>query len=173
MSSDPSFLIRPARVSDAAGIAAILNDAILHTTASWADAPRSEEETAAWLAAKATDGLPVLVACAPDADGGGILGYASYGAFRAWAGYKHTVEHSVYVAKEARRRGMGEGLLAALIERARAAGLHVMVGGIGSENEASLALHSKLGFTEVARMPEVGRKFDRWLTLVLVQRMLV
>jgi phosphinothricin acetyltransferase len=163
--------ILDARPADAAAIGEILNDEILHTTASWNEAPRSRREMSGWLKDKKAEGLPVLVARPPDSKDG-VLGYASYGPFRAWAGYRYTVEHSVYVARGTRRLGIGEALLANLVERARIAGLHVMVGGIEAENEASLALHRKLGFAEVARLPEVGRKFDRWLTLVLMQLVL-
>ena len=103
---------------------------------------------------------------------GAVLGYASYGAFRAYSGYRHTVEQSVYVHQDARGQGVGKALLARLVERARAQGLHVMVGALEAGNQASLGLHAAQGFVETARMPEVGRKFERWLTLVMVQKIL-
>jgi phosphinothricin acetyltransferase len=166
-----TFQIEPARPADAAAIGEILNDAILHTTASWSEAPKTRSEMSVWIKGKKSDGLPLLVG-RPAGSKDGVLGYASYGAFRAWPGYRYTVEHSVYVARGARRLGIGEALLRALIARAREAGLHAMVGGIEAENEPSLALHRKLGFVEVARLPEVGRKFESWLTLVLMQLIL-
>ena len=113
-------------------------------------------------------GLPVLVA----EEGGAVCGFASYGPFRAFDGYAETVEHGLYVAREAQRRGHGAALLGALVARAEAAGLHVMVAAIEARNEASLALHERFGFARVGLMPEVGRKFDRWLDLVLMQRIL-
>ncbi len=113
-------------------------------------------------------GFPVLVA----AEGETVLGYASYGPFRAFEGYRQTAEHSVYVAAAARRRGVAEALLRALEADARRAGLHVMLGGIAADNAPSLRLHAKLGFTETARMPEVGQKFGRWLDLVFMQKLL-
>ena len=101
-----------------------------------------------------------------------MVGYGSFGDFRPFEGYRFTVEHSVYVAEGVRRRGIASALLAALEERARDMGKHVMVGGIAADNEASLKLHARLGFVETGRMPEVGFKFGRWLDLVLMQKRL-
>ena len=98
-----------------------------------------------------------------------MLGYASFGDFRPFSGYRLTVEHSVHLAAEARGRGVGRVLMQALIEAAREAGKHVMVGAIGASNAASIALHEKLGFTHVGMMPEVGVRQGRWLDLVLMQ----
>jgi L-amino acid N-acyltransferase len=113
-------------------------------------------------------GFPVLAA----KEDGRLLGFASFGDFRAWEGYAATVEHSIYVDAPARRRGIGRALLSGLIDRARALELHAMVGGIEAENRASLNLHAALGFTEVGRLTQVGRKFGRWLDLVFVERLL-
>lgn len=164
-----AFAVAPAEEGDIPAIAAILNDAILHSTAVWYDVPKSEMELRDWLGGKQRDGLPVLVA---RNEHGVAIGYASYGPFRPWPGYRLSVEHSVYVSKDARRMSIGKTLLSRLMERARAAGLHVMIGGIEAENAASLALHRKLGFVETARLPEVGQKFGRWLTLVFLQKTL-
>ncbi len=82
------------------------------------------------------------------------------------------MEHSVYVAEAAQRRGIASALLAALEAEARRTEMHVMLGGVAADNEASLALHRKHGFVETARMPEVGRKFGRWLDLVFMQKVL-
>jgi L-amino acid N-acyltransferase len=87
-------------------------------------------------------------------------------------GYAWTVEHTVHVRADRRRMGVGRAIVEDLIERARAAGKHVMLGGVGAENAASLAMHVSLGFEPVAHYREVGRKFDRWLDLVFVQRRL-
>ena len=160
--------IGDASPSDLPAIAAILNDAILHTTAVWYDDPRTPAEMEAWFELKQMRGDPVLVA----RNDGRVLGYASYGPFRPFSGYRHTMELSVYVAAEARRSGAGRRLLAALIARARADGVHVLLGGIDADNAASIGLHAALGFQEVARMPQVGHKFGRWLTLVFMQKML-
>lgn len=162
------FTIEAAAPADVPAIAAILNDAIANSVAAWREAPMSEAEMMDWFEGRDRD-FAVLVARGQD---GAVLGYASYGAFRAYSGYRHTVEHSVYVAGPARRQGIGTALLARLLERARAQGLHVMIGGLEAGNAASLALHAGQGFVETARMPEVGRKFERWHTLVFVQKML-
>jgi phosphinothricin acetyltransferase len=162
------FSIEAAAPADIPAIAAILNDAILNSVAAWREAPLDEDEITAWFEGRARD-FAVLVA----RDGAGaVLGYASYGAFRAYSGYRHTVEHSVYVRADARGRGIGKALLARLTVRAREQGFHVMIGALESNNQVSLALHTAQGFIETARMPEVGRKFDRWLTLVFVQKLL-
>ena len=101
-----------------------------------------------------------------------MLGYGSYGPFRAFDGYRLTVEHSIYVAESARRHGIGSALLQGLERDARRAGMHVMLGGIAADNEPSLRLHARHGFVETARMPEVGQKFGRWLDLVFMQKVL-
>jgi L-amino acid N-acyltransferase len=158
------------------GILAIYNHAVEHTTAIWNDAVVDLENRRAWWRGRVDAGFPVLVAV-DDASGatggsGEVLGYGSFGPFRAFDGYRLTVEHSVYVAQAARRRGVASALLQALEAEARRAGLHVMLGGIAADNEASLNLHAKLGFSETARLPEVGRKFGRFLDLVFMQKLL-
>lgn len=157
--------IRDAEAGDLPAILAIYNDAVLTTTAIWNDAVADLASRRAWWEARTKQGYPVLVA----AEAGGVLGYASFGDFRAFDGYRFTVENSVYVASDARRRGIASALLVPLIERARALGKHVMVAGIAGDNEVSIRLHRRLGFVETARMPEVGYKFGRWLDLVFMQ----
>lgn len=161
-------LIRPATLADLSAIAAIYNDAVLNTTAIWNDAVVDADNRRAWLEGRRKQGYPVLVADIT----GAVAGYGSFGDFRAFDGYRHTVEHSVYVADGYRRRGIAEGLIVALAAEARRLGKHVMVGGIAADNVASIALHAKLGFIETGRMPEVGTKFGRWLDLVFMQKQL-
>ena len=161
-------IIRDAIESDLPAILAITNEAIANTTAVWNNTPATLEARTAWMRERQARGFPVLVAN----DGGKVLGFASFGDFRPFEGYLHTVEHSIYVAPEAQGRGVGKALLAALVERARALGKHVIVGGIEAGNTASIALHTRAGFVETGRLPEVGRKFGRWLDLVFMQRML-
>lgn len=98
-----------------------------------------------------------------------VLGYATFGDWRAWDGYRHTVEHSVYVRGDQRGEGLGKTLVVAIIEEARRLGKHVMVAGIESENVGSIRLHEKLGFVHVGQMPQVGAKFGRWLDLTFLQ----
>lgn len=160
-----TFEIRDATPADLPAMLAIYNDAVIDSTASWDYEPWSPMRHADWYAHKIESGQPVLVAV----EDGVLLGYATYSEFRPKVGYMTTREHSVYVRASARGRGVGRALVEALIEQARQAGVHVLVGGIASDNIASLTLHARLGFVEVGRLPEVGRKFDRWLDLVLVQ----
>jgi phosphinothricin acetyltransferase len=102
----------------------------------------------------------------------GVLGYASFGDWRAWDGYRHTVEHSVYVRADQRGKGVGEALVRALIERARKIGKHVMVAGIEANNVGSVRLHEKLGFEQVGHLKQVGAKFGSWLDLLFLQLVL-
>jgi L-amino acid N-acyltransferase len=161
--------IRDATADDCDEMLTIYNQVVLTSTAIFSDVQRSREQQDAWFEDRTHNDLPVLVAV----DKRGIVGLASYGPFRSWPGYRHTVENSVYIAERARKLGVGAQLLAALVERAREAGLHTMIAAIDGDNEASKRLHEKLGFTKVAHLQEVGRKFNRWLDLTLYQRLLV
>jgi L-amino acid N-acyltransferase len=161
------FWIDEAQAADIPAITEILNHTAAHTTASYHEYPKSEAEMAAWFADRKRD-YAVLAA----RDVSGFLGYASYGPFRGPSGYRLSAEHSIYVREDARGRGIGKALLAALIDKGRTQGLHVLVGGIDSENTLSIALHKAFGFEETGRMPQIGRKFDRWLTLVFLQKRL-
>ncbi|NOW45029.1 phosphinothricin acetyltransferase [Novosphingobium sp. SG751A] len=162
------MMIRDAGRDDLAAILAIYNHAVLHTTAVWNETPGTIEERHLWFDAKHQRGFPVLVAVADDA----VLGFASYGDFRPFPGYSQTVEHSIYVAPPAHRRGIGRALLNALIARAKEAGFHAMVAGIDASNTGSIALHQAMGFAQVGHMPQVGHKFGRWLDLVFMQKLL-
>jgi L-amino acid N-acyltransferase YncA len=160
--------VRDATEADLPAILAIINEATLNTTAVWGIAPTSLDARRVWWKDRIVAGFPVLVA----SEGDTVLGFASYGAFRPWEGYKHTVEHSVYVDAAARGKGVGRTLLVALIEHATGAGKHVMVAGIDASNAVSIRLHEALGFTSAGTLTQVGRKFDRWLDLLFMQRML-
>lgn len=160
--------LRDAENADLDTITEIHNHAVVHTTAIWNEDAVDRADRAAWLADRTARGYPVIVA----ADETGVVGYASYAQWRPHSGYRHTVEHSVYVRGDQRGRGIGKMLMTALIERARADGMHVMIGGIESGNAASIALHERLGFREVGRMPQVGAKFGRWLDLSMLQLVL-
>ena len=100
----------------------------------------------------------------------GVAAFGSFSDFRAWPGYRFTVEHTLHVRADARGRGIGTRMLRALIERASALGKHVMIAGVDADNTASIRLHERLGFTRAGQLCEVGYKFDRWLDLVFLQR---
>ena len=156
--------IRAATPSDAGGITALLNALIATTTIEWTSTPRSIEDVREWLQQHEV----VLVA----EEQGEVVGLAAFGWFRdvvKWPGYRFTVEHTVHVREDRWGLGVGAALMRALIERARETGKHTMIAAIDSTNDASIRFHQRLGFSEVARMPEVGAKFGRWLDLVLLQ----
>ena len=162
------LVIDRAQPADVAGITTIFNEAITYTAAVWYDEPRTEADMSTWIADRTRAGQPFLVARLD----GQVVGFTTYGQFRPWPGYRHSVELSIFVDGGHRRRGIGRQLVTTLLNEARQAGVHVIIAGIEADNEASLELHRRLGFVEVGRMPEVGKKFNRWLTLVLMQRML-
>ncbi|MCI3919540.1 GNAT family N-acetyltransferase [Paenibacillus sp. TRM 82003] len=162
-------MIRAARKEDIPGILEIYNDAILHTTAVYDYEAHTLAMREAWFEAKQSEGFPVLVW---EDVGGRVAGFASFGPFRAWAAYRYTVEHSVYVHRDCRGRGLGLALLRAIIAAAEEGGFAVMVAGIDASNEASIRLHEKLGFEPAGTIRRAGYKFDRWLDLTFYQRML-
>lgn len=161
--------IRNAAEADLRAICDIYNDAVANTTAIWNETLVDIANRAAWLKSRNAAGFPVLVALS-DADE--VVGYASFGEWRAFDGYRHTVEHSVYVRRDQRGAGIGRALMLALIERAEALGKHVMVAGIESGNHASIRLHERLGFEQTGHLREVGTKFGRWLDLTFMQLIL-
>ncbi|MGA1801078.1 GNAT family N-acetyltransferase [Rhizobium sp. HT1-10] len=158
-------LLRDAVEADLAAIRDIYNHAVEHTTAIWNETLVDVDNRRQWWSARTAKAYPVLVA---ERDGK-VAGYASYGDWRAFDGYRHTVEHSVYVEKDARGFGIGEQLMRALIARAAAGGIHVMIAGIEAQNAASIRLHEKLGFRTVGTFSEVGIKFGRWLDLTCME----
>ncbi len=158
--------IRDAEDRDLDEITAIYNDAVEQTTAIWNESRIDIENRRAWLADRSKAGYPVLVAVSDD---GEVLGYASFGDWRAWDGYRHTVEHLVYVRADQRGAGIGKALMIALIERATAIGKHVMIAGIEAGNIGSIRLHEKLGFEQAGLLRQVGTKFGRWLDLAFLQ----
>lgn len=163
------MLIRDALETDLPALRDIFNDAVLNTTAIWMDNVVDLANRQAWFAARAQQGYPILVAESPT---GEVVGYASFGDWRPFDGFCHTVEHSVYIRADQRGKGLGPQLLTALIERAKSCDKHVMVAAIESGNAASIGLHQRLGFAITGQMPQVGRKFGRWLDLTFMQLIL-
>lgn len=162
------FRIRHARVSDLPAIVAIYNDVIATSTAIFTDSPVTLVNRLEWFNERMRKRYPLLVA----EDETGVLGLATFSDFRSFPGYRYSVEHSVHVRADCRGRGIGVRLVEALFEPARALGKHVMIGGIDADNPGSLRFHERLGFSEVGRMPEVGRKGGKWLNLVFMQKLL-
>ena len=152
--------------ADLPGLVAIYNDVIATSTAIYADQPVTLEERRQWWRARTAQGYPVLIA----RDAHGVAGFATFGDFRTWPGYRFTVEHTVHVRADGRGRSIGTRLMQALLPRAAALGKHVMIGGVDAANAASIHFHERLGFERCAHLREVGFKFDRWLDLVFLQR---
>jgi phosphinothricin acetyltransferase len=122
----------------------------------------------AWYETKLKDGHPVFVAESE----GRVVGFSSYGPFRAWAAYKYTVENSVYVAADQRGKGIGKLLITPLIDTAKSNDLHAIIAGIDASNIGSIKLHQSFGFEEVAHFRQVGYKFGRWLDLKFLELLL-
>ncbi len=160
------IIIRDATALDMEAVATIYNDAVTKTTAIWNNALVDAENRRGWLEDRLAKGYPVLVA----ADSENIVcGYAALGPFRAFDGYKYTSELSLYVRNGQRGRGIGHMLLRTLIERGKRQGFHALIAAIEANNLPSMKLHHALGFQQVGLLPQVGRKFERWLDLVLMQ----
>jgi phosphinothricin acetyltransferase len=162
------MIIRDATENDLAGVMEIYNDAVANTTAIWNETLVDLENRRQWFAARVAKNFPVLVAVQE----GAIAGYASYGDWRAFEGFRLTVEHSVYVHRDHRGNGLGRRLMEELITRATDNGLHVMIAAIESGNVASIRLHEQLGFRVAGQFREVGIKFGRWLDLTCMELML-
>lgn len=161
------LLIRKADRGDAQRIAEIYNHYVLHSTVTFDAEPKTVEDRLDWLAEH--DELhPVLVGELS----GAMVAWGSLSKWGKKAAYEHSVEVSVYVDKDARGQGIGVTLTHALIEEATRLGHHALVNQIVSDNEVSLRLSEHLGFERVGVLREVGRKFDRWLDVVLMEQLL-
>lgn len=156
--------IRAAVLSDFAEITEIYNSIVRSSTAVYNDTPATMEERVGWWRARMARGFPVLVA----AEDHRVLGYASFGEFRSWPGYRFTVEGTIHVREDVRGKGVGSALLTELVAQARAGGNHVMIAGVDSENEASLRFLQSAGFVRVGQLREVGHKFGRYLDLIFL-----
>ncbi|MBB3712141.1 phosphinothricin acetyltransferase [Limimaricola variabilis] len=154
-------MIRPATPEDAPALGAIWNRVIRETTSIFNATERSEAE----IAEITCSGDPFFVW-----DEGGVRGFARWFPFRGTDGYRHTVEHTILLAPDLQGRGAGRMLMGRLFDTARAADKHVMVACVTAENTAGIAFHERLGFARTGTMPEVGRKFGRWLDLAILQK---
>jgi phosphinothricin acetyltransferase len=153
----------------AGAILDIFNEAIVTSTALYDYKPRARDSMTGWFKAKENGGFPVIGAVSSP---GHLLGFATYGTFRAWPAYKYSVEHSVYVHKDHRGKGIGAGLLRELMVAAQEHQYHVMVGGVDVTNSASIALHEKLGFVHAGTIRHAAFKFGTWRDLSFYQLLL-
>ena len=161
-------MIRPAQAGDAEALAAIYNPYITGSTITFEEVPLAPAALAARVAEVQAAGLPWLVL----EDGGEVQGYAYATRWRARSAYRFSVETSIYLRQGQAGRGLGRRLYEALFDALRPLGVHVVIGGIALPNDASVALHERLGMKPVARFEQVGRKFDRWIDVGYWQRLL-
>ena len=159
--------IRPATEADLPGLLEIYNDAVLHTTATYDYEPRTLEQRRQWFEDHRRDNYAVFVAVD---EAGRIAGWSALNPYHARPGYRFTTENSVYIAADRRGQGIGKQLLEPLIEAARSRGLHVIIAAIDATNEASLRLHARFGFEQVGHFKQVGFKFDRWLDVIYLEK---
>lgn len=162
------MVVRDAQEADLPGLLDIYNEVIATSTAVYSSVAVTLQERRDWWRTRIGAGYPVLTAV----DASGVLGFATFGAFRTWPGYRFTVEHSVHVRADCRGQGIGHTLMAALFPRAAALGKHVMIAGVDGANAPSIRFHERLGFERVGHLREIGFKFDRWLDLVFLQRLI-
>lgn len=160
----PDQIIRSATAADLLAINAIYNHYVLHSTCTYQTEPETIEARARWFASHGVK-HPIIVLERNDE----IVGWGSLSRFHPRAAYDRTVENSVYVHAEHQRQGVGQAILTDLIERAIHLGHHAIIAGIDAEQEASIALHAKYGFTQAGYLKEVGYKFDRWLHVIYMQ----
>lgn len=161
------MIVRDAEERDIPSILAIWNPAIRDSLATFNSEEKSGADIVDMIAEKRMAGHAFIVA-----EDDGILGFAYFGQFRGGKGYARTMEHTIYVAEEAKGKGAGKSLMSAIEDRAILAGAHTIFAGVSAENPAGIAFHTRLGYSEVARLRDVGRKFDRWIELVLLQKYL-
>jgi L-amino acid N-acyltransferase len=158
-------VIEDAVHQDLPQILAIYNEVIRNSTAVFSEVEFTEARGTAWLDAKREQGFPLIVA----RDASGVVGFGTFGEFRSWPGYRHSIEHSVHVRLDCRGKGLGRALVAALMRRATDMGKHAMIAGIDADNSVSIRLHRSLGFATVGHFHEVAFKFGRWLDLVFME----
>jgi L-amino acid N-acyltransferase YncA len=163
-----TLTLRTAEARDAEAIAEIYNHEVTHGVSTFDLTLRSVEEQRAWISAR-SGAFSVIVA---DDTLLGVVGFAALSTYRDRAGYRTTVENSIYVRRDQHRRGIGKLLLARLLEVARDSGFHTVIARIESTSVGSLALHESLGFTLVGTERQIGRKHGRWLDSAIMQKML-
>lgn len=157
--------IRPARADDAAAICDFWNPFIRDTAVTFNSVEKSPEEVSKDILARSNGFFVATIDDRP-------VGFATFFQFRGGIGYRHSMEHTVILSPTAHGHGVGRGLMERLCAAARAQGAHSMIAGVSAENTAGHAFHARIGFAEVARIPQVGFKFGRWMDLILMQKFL-
>ena len=160
-------MLRRAELADAEAIRAIYNDEVTMSTHVFELVPRTLEQQQRWIRDRSGAHAAVVAVH----DDGAVLGFGSLSPYRPRPAYSTTVEDSVYVHSDRRGAGAGRALLGELVRLATAHGFHTVIGRIADHNEASIALHRSLGFEVVGTEREVGRKFHRWIDVVVMQRL--
>lgn len=169
--TDPAVLLRPATPDDAAAMKRIYDHWVRTSTVTFETVPPPAAYWADRVRTVTARGWPCLVAVRATPDGEDVLGYAYVNVWRPRTGYRFTVEDTIYLHPDARGHGLGTRLLTAVLDGARAAGLHqVVCVAADDDTGASLALHRRAGFREVGRLEGVGYKFDRWLGTTILQK---
>ena len=158
-------MIREAITEDLQDILAIYNDAIVNSTAVYTYQTQTIEDRRNWFQQKKEEGFPVLVYELDNK----VVGFATFGPFRAWPAYKYSIEHSIYVDKNYRKKGIGTALLKELIAVANEREYMTLIAGIDADNEKSIAMHKNFGFEFVGTIQKAGYKFNRWLNLSFYQ----
>jgi L-amino acid N-acyltransferase len=162
------LMIRTATSDDTQVIAAIMGAFVRSSTVSFSAIEKSAADWCVILQARRAAGREFWVAC----EEGKVIGFATYDQFRPNDGYRHTMEHTIYVDPAALGRGTGRALLQLVEDHARAGDAHAMIGVMDAENAASIAFHLRMGYEEQARLCRIGRKFDRWLDAVMLVKYL-
>lgn len=162
-------LIECTEEKHATAVLSIFNHAIIHSTALFDYKPRPVESMKSWFEVKRKNNFPVI---GVEDDDENLLGFVSYGTFRGWPAYKYSVEHSIYVHHEHRKKGIGGILLKSMVARAVEQNYHLLIGCIEATNMASIHLHQKHGFTHSGTIAQAGYKFGRWLDVAFYQLVL-
>jgi phosphinothricin acetyltransferase len=160
-------ILRDATVADLTAINDIYNHYVRNCTCAWEDDPTTLPQRREWLDSHGSK-YPIIVVQLCDE----LIGWGSLSPFHRRSGYRFTVEDSIYIRPDAQGRGIGKTILAELIRRAKELGYHSILALISADQKPSLALHEKFGFVRCAYLPQVGFKFQQWLDVVYMQKML-
>ncbi len=157
--------IRQAKEEDIAGILDIWNHEILNSTSIFEENPIDENYLKDWYTQRLSKGFPVLVAIENDQ----VIAYGSFGPFRAKSGYDITVEHSIYLQKDHRGKGIGKLLMRELLRIAKEMNLKNVIAVIDASNTKSIRFHERFGFIECGRLERIAIKFEKHLDAVIMQ----